>query len=94
MLKELLAAAIRGLARELAINPRNLRVLALLDDEEHLLLRLDAHTLKDLLSRAARKRILRFKLGNVMYDVDLGATTGDRTRRTLGSAPRQRGSRG
>ena len=93
MLRELLAAAIRGLARELAINPRNLRVMVLLDEEEHLLLRLDAQALRDLLRRAARRRVLRFKLGNVMYDVDLGAASGPE-RRSIGSAPRQRGSRG
>lgn len=90
MLKQLITLALKGLARELAINPRNIRIQAVLDEEEHLLAKIDATTLQDLLRRAARKRVLRIRMGNVAYDIDLGSATGpDRER--LGSAPRQRG---
>jgi len=90
MLKQLVTMALRGLVRELAINPRNIRLVALLDDEEHLLAKLDATTLQDLLRRAARKRVLRIWLGKVAYDIDLGPAVGA-GRRRMGQAPRQRG---
>ena len=94
MLKQLLTLALKGLARELAINPRNIRLVALLDDEEHLLMKLDATTLRDLLRRAARKRVLRVWMGKVAYDIDLGGASGpERSRERIG-APRQRGYRG
>lgn len=73
MLRHLLGAALRGLADQLAINPRNLRLTVLLDDEENLLARVDAATVADLLNRAASKRVLRVKLGQVMFDFDLGS---------------------
>lgn len=76
MLKELLTAAVKGLANQLAINPRNLRLLVLLDGEEHTAARIDAHTISDLLRSPARKRILRVKLGNLAYDIDLGSNAG------------------
>lgn len=89
MLKELIAAALRGLLRELAINPRNLRIIAVMDDEESTLARLDATSMGELLNKPARKRILRVKLGNISYDIDLGSNTA-RGRRAI-RAPKQRG---
>lgn len=83
MLKEILTMALRGIARDLAINPRNLRVSAILDDEEALLARVDAKSMGDLLRKPARKRVLRFRLGNVAYDVDLGATPGTRMKQRM-----------
>lgn len=76
MVKEILAGAIKGMARQLAINPRNLRVLVLLDEEENTLARIDATTFRDLLRQQAHRRVLRIKLGNVAYDIDLGSTMG------------------
>lgn len=96
MLKELIAAALRGLIKELAINPRNLRIVALLDHEEHLLARIDTTTMRDLLNRPAQHRVLRVKLGNIAYDIDLGGNTNQRPRRhaRFGQAPKQRGDHG
>lgn len=89
MVKELLTAAIKGLAQQLAINPRNLRVLVVLDDDERTLARIDATTVRELLNEPARRRVLRFKLGNIAYDVDLGSTAGRRAPRM--TRVRQRG---
>lgn len=89
MVKELLTAALRGLAQQLAINPRNLRVLVVLDDDERTLARIDATTMRELLNEPARTRVLRFKLGNIAYDVDLGGTAGRRSKRI--TKVRQRG---
>ena len=90
MLKEILTAAVKGLAQQLAINPRNLRVLVVLDDEENTLARIDATSVRDLLRRRAGKRVLRLKLGNVAYDIDLGSTATSRAH----SAPRRVRQRG
>lgn len=76
MLKEILTGLIKSVAQQLAINPRNLRVMVLLDDEENTLARIDATTFRDLLRRRAARRVLRLKLGNVAYDIDLGSTAG------------------
>lgn len=76
MLKEILTGLIKSVAQQLAINPRNLRVMVLLDDEENTLARIDATTFRDLLRRRAVRRVLRLKLGNVAYDIDLGSTAG------------------
>lgn len=89
MLKEILTAAIKGLAQQLAINPRNLRVVVVLDDDERLLARVDATTVRELLNEPAARRVLRFKLGNIAYDVDLGGTAGRRAKRI--TKVRQRG---
>jgi len=90
MVKELLTAALKGLAQQLAINPRNLRVLVLLDDEERTLARIDAVSMRELLNAPAQRRVLRFKLGNIAYDVDLGAVAGRRKSRSVARV-RQRG---
>lgn len=79
MLKEILTAAIAGIAKQLAINPRNLRVLVLLDGDENTLARIDATTIRDLLRRRAARRVLRVKLGNIAYDIDLGSTAGSQS---------------
>lgn len=89
MVKELLTAAIRGLAQQLAINPRNLRIVVVLDDDERTLARIDAMTVRELLNEPASRRVLRLKLGNVAYDVDLGGNAGRRTKRV--TRVRQRG---
>lgn len=90
MLKEILTAAVKGLAQQLAINPRNLRVLVLLDGEENTLARVDATTVRDLLRQQASQRVLRIKLGNIAYDIDLGATGRSRAH----SAPKRVKQRG
>lgn len=91
MWRALFEATIRGLARELAMNPRNLRIEAIIDGEENLLARIDAAVMKDVLNRAG-SRVLRIRLGNVAYDIDLG--TRQRPRSSVTSGPKQRGFKG
>lgn len=91
MWRALFEATIKGLARELAMNPRNLRLEAIIDGEENLLARIDASVMRDILNRAG-SRILRVRLGNVAYDIDLG--TRDRPRGGKISSPKQRGVKG
>lgn len=86
---EILAAGFRGLLRELAINPRDLRIQAVLDGETHLLVRLDASTLKELMRRVARKRSLQLKFGNLIYEVEIGSSYTP----PFPKAPKQRGGK-
>lgn len=87
----IIASAVRGVLRELAINPRDVRLICVLDDGEHLLARMDGLTLHQLLARASKKRVLRLKLGNVLYDFSLGPKGESRGKRRVVGAPRQRG---
>lgn len=88
LFKDILFSAIQGVAKELAINPRDIRFLAVIDEEEHLLARIDAHTVRDLLNRAAQMRVLRVQVGKIAYNIDLGSR---RVSRGTISAPKQRG---
>ena len=92
MVKEILAGLIKSDAQQFDINPRNLRVLVLLDEEESTLARIDASTFRDLLRQQASRRVLRVKLGNVAYDIDLGSTAGS-DKHSVPKRVRQRGYR-
>jgi len=87
--KELIAAAARGLLRELSVNPRDLRIQCELDGQTHVLAKLDARSLQDLLAQSAHQRKLQLKLGNLVYEIAL-PSAGKRSR-TVGRAPKQRG---
>lgn len=78
MFKPLLSAALRGMAQQLAINPRDVRLLLTLDGEESLLAKIDGATLADLLNRQADSRYLRIKIGQLAFDFELGARAGSR----------------
>ena len=83
------SGALKGIMRELSINPRDIRLVCELDDIEHLLARVDAASIRDLLSRPAKKRKFVIRVGSVRYEVDLPARGGP----AVGAAPKQRGSR-
>jgi len=85
------APLIRRLVEQLEINPRDLRVEAVIDEEVHTIASVDARQVSDLLWRRAGKRCLRFRFGRISYEVDLGPRVRGRSRSL--SAPRQRGFR-
>lgn len=88
MLKEILTMAIRGAIKGLAINPRDIRIDAVIDESSTTLAKIDAQTIGELLNVAAEKRALRLKVGAISYDIDLGSKTGT-TRKHRGTPPAQ-----
>lgn len=91
MLWELLTMGLRGMVRELEINPRDIRIDMLLDSEQATLARIDAKAVRDLLRRAAHRRTLRVSVGKLAYDIDLGRREESPSRSA--SSVRQRGDR-
>lgn len=71
MFRVMLEAAIRGAMEKLHMNPRNLRLYFIVDDEEHIIARIDARQVHNLLSRRGRDRKIRFTMGDVSYEVNL-----------------------
>ena len=70
MLQTAIAGAIRGAMTTLHMNPRNLRLYFIAGAEKHLIARIDAKEVKELLEyRGARK--LRITMGDVSYEVSL-----------------------
>jgi len=67
----MLEAAIRGAMEKLHMNPRNLRLYFVVDGEKHILARVDAKQVRELLSSRGRNRSIRFTMGDVSYEVSL-----------------------
>ncbi len=71
MFRVMLEAAIRGAMEKLHMNPRNLRLYIVIEDEAHILARIDAKEVRRLLSGHTLSRKLRFTMGDVSYEVEL-----------------------